>query len=302
MITNTLNLPQPFVDAATSNHQYRPRRYSVTEVLGGPCMAVLKRRHDHEVTEDVSDRVWAILGTAVHKVLESAQSGPKQHQEHHMCVPVDVGGKTYQLSGICDIYDEESGTVTDWKVTSAWKAVVGDFDDWRTQTLLYCWMLRKMGRRADRGQIVAILRDHNKRKAAMEPDYPQHHVMELSWDFTDEDMIDAEVMVRRWFYGVEEAEQAPDDELWPCTEEKRWHKPDTWAVMKDGRKRAVRVFEDEEEAVELLNALKEKDKGHHIEFREGEDTRCMSYCSVAQWCPYGRKFFQDSEDSQAPSV
>ncbi len=57
MLTNSLGLPQPFVDTATSDHQYKPRRYSVTEVLGGTCEAVLKRRHAEEATEDVSDRL-----------------------------------------------------------------------------------------------------------------------------------------------------------------------------------------------------------------------------------------------------
>lgn len=57
MITNNFDLPQPFVDAATSDHTYKPNRYSVTEVLGGTCEAVLKRRHAGEATEDVSDRL-----------------------------------------------------------------------------------------------------------------------------------------------------------------------------------------------------------------------------------------------------
>lgn len=57
MITNKMNLPQPFVDAATSSHRYKPNRYSVTEVLGGTCEAVLKRRHSGEGDEDVSDRL-----------------------------------------------------------------------------------------------------------------------------------------------------------------------------------------------------------------------------------------------------
>lgn len=58
MITNNLNLPQPFVDAATSDHTYTPNRYSVTELLGGTCEAVLNRRHEGEVEEDVADRVY----------------------------------------------------------------------------------------------------------------------------------------------------------------------------------------------------------------------------------------------------
>ena len=56
-ITNKLNLPKPFVDAVTSDHTYKPHRYSVTEVLGGTCEAILKRRHSGEGEEDVSDMV-----------------------------------------------------------------------------------------------------------------------------------------------------------------------------------------------------------------------------------------------------
>lgn len=56
-LTNKLNLPEPFVQAATSDHQHKPHRYSVTEVLGGTCEAVLKRRHHGEAEEDVADRV-----------------------------------------------------------------------------------------------------------------------------------------------------------------------------------------------------------------------------------------------------
>lgn len=58
MITNKLNLPQPFVDAATSDHRYTVGRYSVTEVLGGTCEAILKRRHENEIEDDVADRVY----------------------------------------------------------------------------------------------------------------------------------------------------------------------------------------------------------------------------------------------------
>jgi len=57
MLTNSMGLPQPFVDAATSSHKYTPKRYSVSDVLGGTCEAVLKRRHAGEGEEDVADRV-----------------------------------------------------------------------------------------------------------------------------------------------------------------------------------------------------------------------------------------------------
>ena len=56
-VTNVMGLPKPFVEAATSDHEYTEGRYSVTELLGGTCEAILKRRHSDELTDDVADRV-----------------------------------------------------------------------------------------------------------------------------------------------------------------------------------------------------------------------------------------------------
>ena len=298
ILTNNLNLPQPFVDAATSDHEYKPYRYSVTEVLGGTCEAVLKRRHQGEQDEDVADRVWAIFGTAVHKVLQEAKATDSQLQENWLSVPID--GTPYELSGIFDLYDDASGTVTDYKTTSVWTVTFGDFDKWRKQTLLYCWMLRKHGFDARHGEIVAILRDHSQRKAKVEKDYPRHPVFRIGWDFADYDFKQAEHELYEWFDMLTHQlnwEQTGDG-LMPCNPEQRWHKDDKWAVMRRGQKKAVKLFDCKDNALSfmdwLANQPSNKGKALYIEHREGEDTRCQSYCSVAQFCPYGRKFFQES--------
>lgn len=291
--TNELGLPQPFVEAVKSKHTYKPNRYSVTEVLGGTCEAVLKRRHQSEVTEDVSSMLWAILGTAVHKVLESAHSGPQQHQEQWLCVPVDVDGESYELSGIFDLYDEGTGKVTDWKVTSVWQVLLGDYSKWRQQVLTYCWMLRQKGHDAHAGEIVAMLRDHSQRKARFEKGYPAHPVHVERWEFSDEDLLSAGRHVADWFLEVRAQEKLPDDELETCSQEHRWHKPDKWAVMKKGQKRAVKLYDSKRDAQERCDRENEAARKrsevekHYIEFRQGEDTRCQSYCGVAEFCPYG---------------
>lgn len=289
MLTNKLNLPQPFVDAATSNHKYTPKRYSVTEVLGGTCEAVLKRRHHGEADEDVADRVFAILGSAVHEILCKAEATKDQMQENWLSVPLDDG---YELSGIFDLYDDSTGTVTDWKVTSVWKLQVGDFEDWRKQTLIYCWMLRQIGFDARRGEIVAIMRDHNMRKAKIEKDYPKHPVYRIGWDFTEEDFDGIEDDINYWFARVANQEKTDTDKLLACSSEQRWHKPDKWAVMRKGQKRAVKLFDDEEKALSFMDWLADqpsnKGRGLYIEFRPGEDTKCQSYCPVAQFCPHGK--------------
>lgn len=295
MLTNKLNLPQPFVDAATSDHEYKPNRYSVTEVLGGTCEAVLKRSHQGESEEDVADRVWAIFGSAVHKVLQEAEATDSQLQENWLSVPIE--GTPYELSGIFDLYDDANGTVTDYKTTSVWTVTFGDFDKWRKQTLLYCWMLRKHGFDARRGEIVAILRDHSQRKAMVEKDYPRHPVFRIGWDFADDDFEQAERELYEWFDILTHQlnwEQTGEG-LMPCSPEQRWHKPDKWAVMEKGRKKALRVLDSVQAAKEWAEekGVDLDDSSHYLELRKGEDTRCQSYCSVAQFCPYGRKFFQE---------
>lgn len=287
--TNELNLPRPFVEAVKSDHAYKSNRYSVTDVLGGTCEAILKRRHDSEITEDVSSRIWALFGTAVHKVLEQAEATDTQMQERWMSVPVE--GTPYEMSGIFDLYDEATKTVTDWKTTSVWSVMLDGHERWRTQTLLYCWMLGQEGHYARRGEVVAILRDHSMRKARTERDYPPHPVMRMGWDFTDDDLAEAGRLVSDWFLAVQAQEALPDGELEPCGPERRWHKPDKWAVMQVGRKRAIRLFEDEEQAAWYMDQLIDKGGAKYcMEFREGEDTRCQSYCPVAQFCPYGKNF------------
>ena len=285
MITNNLNLPQPFVDAATSDYKPTEGRYSVTRVLGSPCEAVLLRRHGEEIDYDVAQNVWAIFGSAVHKILEESQETEDQIKENYLTVPID---EHYTISGIFDLYDDSTGTVTDYKNTSLWKIKFGNFDDWRKQTLYYCWMLRQIGfKNAHRGEIVAMIRDHNKREARKDPEYPQHPVYKTGWDFTQDDLSQAEKDIREWFRQVAIAESLPDSQLMPCTPEQRWAKPEKWAVKKGKQKRALRVLGSEDEAQSYIDRYPENEKKQlWIEHRLGEDTKCDGYCDVRRWCPY----------------
>jgi len=297
ILTNKLNLPQPFVDAATNDHEYTEGRYSVTELLGGTCEAILKRRHSDELTDDVADRVWAIFGSAVHEILQNADESESQLKENWIECQLDGSLSGYSLSGIFDLYDDSTGIVTDYKTAGTIKWQKQEFEDYRMQTLLYCWLLQQIGFAAWNGEIVMILRDWSKGKAKFDKDYPQKQVQRVSFHFSDKDMEEAEEFVYMWFIMVKHEEAVPDDCLEPCTPEQRWHKPDKWAVKKKGRKTAVRVYESEKDArVRAMEENKKADSNdlYYVEFREGEDTRCQSYCSVAQFCPYGRKFFQES--------
>src|SRR5258706_69449 len=58
----------------------------------------------------------------------------------------------------------------------------------------------------------------------------------------------------------------------PCSDEERWHQPDKWALMKKGRKTAIKLFEAPPDHITL-------DKEQFIEKRPGAFRRCESYCS-----------------------
>lgn len=285
-LTNQLGLPQPFVSAAESDYAYTPKRYSVTSLLKGVRQCILERRHAGEITEDVSDKVWAIFGTAVHSILESAQETDTQIKENKLVVDMLNG---YQLSGIFDLYDDATGTVTDYKTASVWKVNFGEkdpsqFDDWRKQTLIYCWMLRQIGFDAKRGEIVALLKDHSKTKAKV-GEHPAHPVFIVGWDFSDEEIAECGMWLDARFKEIEEAERLPDDQLPLCTKDERWGKDDKWAVKKKGNKRAAKLHDSETEAIADAQARSEKDgKPYEVEYRPGADTRCMDYCSACEFC------------------
>src|ERR1041384_3875976 len=63
-ITNNLNLPMPLV-AAVRNDKYSPGRsdYTTSQLAGTPPRQfALKRKHWHELTEDVADRIYSLSG------------------------------------------------------------------------------------------------------------------------------------------------------------------------------------------------------------------------------------------------
>lgn len=281
IITNQFLLPTPLVDAAHSEHVYRPHRYSVTELLSHDTTeTVLTRRHDESIIVDVADMIWAVFGSAVHMILERGEADDGQRQEQH--VETDVGGGI-TISGIYDLYDDVLGAVTDWKTATVWKVINGETSDWREQVTAYAWMLNRNGVPARRGQVVALLKDHSMRKAETERGYPPHPVWVDDWDIPLDARLRAGASITNRAITVDTAmEETPDADLPPCSPEMRWAKPERWAVMKPGRKSAVRLCDTEEEATSYAVGV----HGASIECRPGEDTRCLRYCRVRQWCPY----------------
>ena len=281
IITNKFNLPAPFVSLAQRDYIFEPNEYRVTSLLKGVRETILERRHGDKIERDVSDMVWLLFGTAVHSVLERHQEGENELKEERIKIPFG----DYILSGQFDLYNDSTKLVTDYKTASVWKIIFGEFEDWRRQLLIYCYMLRQIGFDAQAGQIVAFLKDHSKRDARNKADYPPFPVQTVKFTFTEEDFAECEAWLKAKFEEIAAAEKLPDDELPICTPEERFNSGDKFAVMRKGRKTALRVLDSLEEAKQWMA----ENGGDEIQVRPGEDKKCMDYCAACEFCNYYRE-------------
>ena len=281
-INNKLNLPQPFVDAVTKEYEYKEKQYSVTTILKDVREILLTRRHHNEIEQDVADMIWLILGTATHSILENSQEADTEFKEEHFVEEVQNG---YKLSGQADLYNAEEKMVTDYKTCSVWKVIYDDWEDYKKQLLMYAWVFKKMGFEVEKGQIVAIIKDHSKTKAKVDSSYPQYPVYKKVFNFSEQEFKEIEEFIKDKFTQIEKYEKTADDQLPLCTEESRWNDGDKYAVKKKGNKRALRVYDTLEEAEAHLK----QDDSLELEIRKGEDKKCLEYCSCCEFCSYWKE-------------
>ena len=284
-LTNKLHLPQAFVNAVTLTQHNKQGCYSATTLLHGVREILLTQRHWNEIEQDVSDMVWTIFGTAVHSIMEN-QKDNSFHEERFE-IPVSNS----KLTGQIDCYDLENAEIVDWKTASSWKMIYHDFDDWKKQGLIYAYLLSKNNLPVNHCRFISFLKDFSKTKAKTDSSYPQSPVGVYEFDVTPEELKETENFVNNKIKMIEDNLNTPDGELPPCSKEERWATDDKYAVMKNGRKSAVRVLNTKEDAEKLLATL---GTGHYIELRKGESKKCENYCICKDFCSYYKNHIKDN--------
>jgi len=281
-ITNKFNVPETLVALATRDYYTKGKSdYSVTEIISPPRIQRLRRKHFEEIEQDVSDMLWMLLGTALHVVAERSEVSGHTNEER-----LSAGINDIILSGAIDLQrDEADGvTITDYKFTSAW-ALMNDKPEWEQQQNIYKYLVERVKKKPVKGlKICALIRDWSRRDAQNKPDYPQAPIQVIDIPMWTFDRTEAFIKERVEMHRDSKVSADWGDELPLCSDEERWVRPTTYAVKKDGRKTAIRVFDTQDEADALLKEMPEKDKGF-IEIRKGEAVRCTgNFCGVSQWC------------------
>ena len=279
--TNKYNIPNEII-RSLENDSYSDggADFSATGLLQPPQIRMLKKIYEPEITTDVSDRIWILLGQSVHNILERAnESNTESLTEQRMFVDID----RYKISGQADSIAIEDKILKDYKVTSVWSVISALKDgkpEWEQQLNIYAYLYKQTFKQdVSALNIIAIMRDWNKSGMLRNKDYPKCSVAVIPIPlWSEQEQLD---FIRERIDKHTDAEVIWDalGELPKCTPEERWAKPDTYAVMKKGRKSALRLLPTEEQAKEYIG-----DQNLSIEFRKGLSTRCEGYCEVSQFC------------------
>lgn len=213
-LTNKNNLPQALYDAVKNdNYSKQGADFSITELLKPPRQRALQIKHEDDIEEDVENRLWSLLGQAVHVILERANKNDLVEKRFF----VTVQGKT--ISGQIDSLELRGGILSDWKVTSVWgftgnKPAKPEFIQ---QMNLQRYLLFHNNIEVKELQIVAMLRDWQLSKAELSKgSYPRKPIVIQPievWDNEDTECFIADRIYRH--------EQAILD-LPECSSEETW--------------------------------------------------------------------------------
>jgi len=286
-ITNNHNLPDAFLNFARDDKYSRGKAdISVTTLIDGPRIRLMKDLHDEEIETDVVDMIWALFGTAVHHVLESADDPANVQVEERLYAEI----ANWTLSGALDhqeVLPDGTVQITDYKVTSAWSVILGKVE-WERQQNCYAWLVENSLAGANRQKkvsklrICAILRDWQRRRAQFDKEYPQSPIVIVELPLWSEKEREDYIYDRIDVHQSAQMEYDLYDKIPPCSDGDQWAKPNQWAVKEKGKKRALKLWDSEEDANEHVAS---SDKKLEIEFRKGDKTRCEgNYCNVAEFC------------------
>jgi len=320
--SNNYGLPAPLFQALTRDTYSGPKddpfSISVTGLIDSPMIRLGRMLHRDKIEEDASERVWTLLGHNVHALLESRVDTRNAFAEERVEIAAeDHRGREWTISGQADLLVEEDDgyVVYDWKVTSAWSLLFegGLKENFYYQANLYAHLFRANGFDVKRACVIYILRDWSRAKARAGGDYPRiplrvFHVAPQGYRLPDgeagsrNDML-TDLQVREYMQtrlnlhakalDMADVERGDLDGVPPCSRKERWAQLDTWAVYKNANKKAARVLESEDAAYRWIVQSGDGGDTYRVEHRPGRDTRCLDYCEVRPFCPYGAKLAQD---------
>lgn len=213
--TNIHKLPSPIVRAIMNDpYDAGHADISTTRLINPPQVETLKYRYKDQIVEDVSERIWTLLGQATHVIAERAADGTVISEKRFFA---RMNGWT--VSGAVDLI--EGTTLIDYKVTSVYTYIYKSrIEEWTAQGNVNRWLAAQNGLTTiDKMENILILRDWAKRDAGRK-DYPQVQIVTQPLEVWP--IEKAEAYVRERVLLHQKARGSEDKDMPACTDDEMW--------------------------------------------------------------------------------
>ena len=296
-LLNKYNLPTGLASAIkhiSSAYSRGQSDVSSTTLIDSPTPSLLFEKHQDKIEEEIAEKFYSVLGTAVHHIIDQADNTENVIKEERFY------GKEngWVISGAIDrlIYETAKfegeevkfADIEDYKCTSVW-SVVNPKQAWHNQLNVYAWLLRQNGYIPRSAKIIVIGRDWQKSKAAESiqnggnyPPLPFHPINIPLWTEEEQNKyVKDRVLIHQ------EADHLFNtlNKQVGCTDDERWKNPTMYAVKIKKQKRALKLFDNEVDAQDYAKNIRES----YVEVRPSIARRCKDYCNVKQFCELAMK-------------
>jgi hypothetical protein len=165
-----MSITETLINKLTDQDKTRPRsvqtQVGVSEI-GGCGTRIWHKVNGTEVTNPDTLRLAAIMGTALHSMIEEVFESDERFKVE---TEVAVG----DILGHIDLIDTETNTIWDWKTTTKNSLAYFGSRQQMLQVQMYGWLANRNGIKIDRVGLVAIARDGN-----------ESDIVEKSWAYDE---------------------------------------------------------------------------------------------------------------------
>lgn len=303
--TNKWQIPEHVVRLCPQSYKPKSDRISVSALIDSPRIRTLQIEKWDEIERDIAVSLTSLGGISLHQRAESfAETDELAEQKLEDSKDSQENPLGLVLVGKADVYNNQTKQIRDWKSMGCYGlAFIDKIKKMTAQLNCYAWQ------KLMRQQIVESLWLDIYWKNWKYEEYQRatDKLNAVSFDLTNGGVLKgyppipySQVKLPLWTF--DQQEQYIKDQIHyhlttPMDCNDRWPKADEWAVMKEGRKSALRVLDTYEKATNwcLENILIELPKqgyylkkGISIVKREGKCIRCGAegfYCPVWNCCP-----------------
>lgn len=318
ILTNKYGIDEAIVNACKVDNHVTVGDISCTQLIDAPQIRMLRKQND--VEEDVTDRIWSLMGTAIHhilelgeiksteakKILEAAEVLMKNDQEKaakwmykfieenypdhkdkdvmtEVTLSHTIDGMTF--SGTLDRFRISIGALSDYKNLSVWSYMNPEsFKKFTAQQNVYAFLLRENGYEVNSASITAIFRDFSAGKKFTKG-YPQKPIETIPLKLYSQEFMYDYLRKRIKLHKDAELKGIIPE----CTSKEMWATSTTYAVHSPGRTKAIKLFPNKNLAEAFLLGDGAKYDKAYIQERPGEHKRCDSYCAVKHVCEQNKR-------------